>query len=50
MVIVRNAPIYRSFKDWFVFRNYSIVGAFGVVLVPERYENNIQVYTVKFSY
>lgn len=48
MVIVRNAPIYRSVKDWFVFRNYSIIGATGVMLVPEKHENNIQVYTVKF--
>lgn len=50
MVIVRNAPIYRSVKAWFAFRNYSIIGATGVVLVPGKYENNIQVYTVKFSY
>lgn len=50
MVIIRNMPIHRSIKGWFAFKNYSIIGTHGVVLVPEKYENYIQVYTVNFLY
>lgn len=49
MVIFCNSPIPRGNpiddSDWFVFKEYSVIGWFGVKLIPSEHDRNL--YTVK---